>query len=57
MFIALGTIVKSKAGEFTVFLLPNLPLRPADVTCITLFQKKSFDQITTPLKSQNNSCT
>jgi len=57
MFIASGTIVKSKAGEFTVFLLPNLPLRLVDVTCITLFQKKSFDQITTPLKSQNNSCT
>jgi hypothetical protein len=40
MFIALGTIVKSKAGEFTVFLLPNLPLCPVSVTCIALFLKK-----------------
>jgi len=37
MFIALGTIVKSKAEEFTVFLLPNLPLRPVNVTSTTLF--------------------
>lgn len=42
MFIALGTIVKSRAGELTVFLLPNLPLRPANFTCISLFQKKIF---------------
>jgi len=57
MFIALGTIVSSKAGEFTVFLLPNLPLRPVNVTCITLLQKTSFHQITTLLRSQNNICS
>jgi hypothetical protein len=41
MSIALGTIVKCRAGEFTVFLLPNLPLRPVNVTCITLSEKKN----------------
>ena len=40
MFIALDTIFKSTAGEFTVSLLPNLPLHPVNITCITLVQKK-----------------
>jgi hypothetical protein len=32
MFIASDTIVNSKAGEVTMFLLPNLPLRQVNVT-------------------------